>query len=170
MEHLKHKAKSSIVLDTIIDILTQVCAKNLLIPESDESERNCKIFNTSARANHTIDSFLRRIKLHFELCDNGLIVMIIYITKLSLKLTIRHKNVLKIALGAALAAVKYCYDDIYGNNVYAKIGGITLDKLNRIETSFIGFINYELYIPEDLFRLNMAMFNVVKSKAIMNTA
>lgn len=166
MNHSQQLGIKNKVLDTIITILSQVCAESSINSEIDEI-KSFIVFNSKSRPDITIDSYLKRIKHHFELCDNALIAMMIYITKLSLKVTIKHSNVFKLILVAALAAAKYCYDEVYANSVYAKIGGISTEELGRIEAKFLEIIEFKLYIQEDLFNLYHQMFgNSIQKKVI----
>ena len=48
-------------------------------------------------------------------------------------------------------AIKYNEDEIYSLKVYAEIGGVTKAELEFLEICFISFINFNLFIKEELF-------------------
>ena len=51
-----------------------------------------------------------------------------------------------------LCACKFMEDDIFTNTYYAKIIGITLDEINKLEEIFLSYIKYELYIRYDIYK------------------
>lgn len=150
MKSIKSDTQSN-VLNTTIDVLNQITSNNFA-NLNQQQLNDFKVFYTKTSSKVTIDFFVRRIQRHFELCDNGLIVMMIYLNKVSGSVPITQGNALKLILGAAVAAVKYCHDEIYDNCVYAKIGGVSTAELNLIETVFLKLIDYELYISEELYQ------------------
>ena len=61
-------------------------------------------------------------------------------------------NIHRIILGCLLLAIKYNEDIYFTNEQYAKIGGVSLEELNRLESNSIVLLNFKLYISEDLFQ------------------
>lgn len=56
-------------------------------------------------------------------------------------------------LVATTIAIKYNEDIYFCNKTYAKIGGITLNELNYLESEFFRLIKHELYV-NDLYYNN----------------
>lgn len=47
-------------------------------------------------------------------------------------------------------AAKYNDDDFYKNVYYAKVGGITLEEMNMLESHFATYLDYNFFVkPED---------------------
>jgi len=50
-----------------------------------------------------------------------------------------------------MIAVKYCNDIYYDNKMFSKIGGVSLQQINRLEKEFLYLISYNLYFQEEAF-------------------
>jgi len=66
-------------------------------------------------------------------------------TQVKIILTIR------LLLTSVLVAIKYNEDDYYSNTYYAKIGGINLEEINKLEIAFLDMINWNLFIEHNFF-------------------
>lgn len=58
----------------------------------------------------------------------------------------------RVLLVAALLAIKSLEDDVYPNSHYCKVGGISLQDLNRLEYEFLGRIDFRVCVSEKLFK------------------
>jgi hypothetical protein len=45
-----------------------------------------------------------------------------------------------------LIAIKYNEDDFYTNSYYAKVGGISLSEVNILESEYLKYLEFDLYI------------------------
>eukprot|EP00826_Nyctotherus_ovalis_P019657 TRINITY_DN1608_c0_g1_i15.p1 TRINITY_DN1608_c0_g1~~TRINITY_DN1608_c0_g1_i15.p1 ORF type:complete len:160 (-),score=25.34 TRINITY_DN1608_c0_g1_i15:64-498(-) len=61
------------------------------------------------------------------------------------------KSVHRLVLTSMVLAIKYLDDLYYNNSVYATIGGISLDEINRLERHMMGLLHYKLHIGEEMF-------------------
>ena len=50
-----------------------------------------------------------------------------------------------------MVAVKYNEDDYFGNDFYAKVGGVTKNEIKFLEYEFLLRIKFNLYVNEDVF-------------------
>ena len=50
-----------------------------------------------------------------------------------------------------MVAVKYNEDDYFGNDFYAKVGGVTKSEIKFLEYEFLLRIKFNLYVNEDVF-------------------
>jgi hypothetical protein len=50
-----------------------------------------------------------------------------------------------------IVAIKYNEDDCYSNNYYSKVGGIALQELNYLESEFLKFIRFDLFVDYHIF-------------------
>eukprot|EP00345_Euplotes_harpa_P000844 CAMPEP_0168326574 /NCGR_PEP_ID=MMETSP0213-20121227/5379_1 /TAXON_ID=151035 /ORGANISM="Euplotes harpa, Strain FSP1.4" /LENGTH=197 /DNA_ID=CAMNT_0008329305 /DNA_START=18 /DNA_END=611 /DNA_ORIENTATION=- len=60
-------------------------------------------------------------------------------------------NAHRLLLTAFLLAHKYCEDCRYSTIKMARIGGIDPKEMKKLETEFLKFINYRLYVSEEQF-------------------
>jgi hypothetical protein len=51
-----------------------------------------------------------------------------------------------------ILAIKFNEDDYYSNDYYAKVGGVTNQEFNFIESEAYRLINYSLYIKNELYQ------------------
>jgi hypothetical protein len=58
----------------------------------------------------------------------------------------------RLILAGVVVAIKYNEDDYFSNSFYAKVGGISLNEINVLETEFINLITFKLFIDEDIFK------------------
>ena len=50
-----------------------------------------------------------------------------------------------------MVAVKYNEDEYFGNDFYAKVGGVTKNEIKFLEHEFLLRIKFNLYVSEDVF-------------------
>lgn len=48
-------------------------------------------------------------------------------------------------------AIKYNEDDYYSNTFYAKVGGITLEEINKLEAEFLKHLTFTVFVDEELY-------------------
>jgi len=52
---------------------------------------------------------------------------------------------------AILLSIKYNEDDFYSNAYYAKVGGISLQEINNLESEFLSLIKFNLWIDFEIY-------------------
>ena len=52
---------------------------------------------------------------------------------------------------AIIVSIKFLDDKYYNNEYYAKVGGVTVKELNRMEKEFLFLIGFRLFVEEELF-------------------
>ena len=62
-----------------------------------------------------------------------------------------RKGKSRMLLTSILTAIKYNEDDFYSNTYYAKVGGISLQEINSLESEFLGLIDFNLWIDYAIF-------------------
>jgi hypothetical protein len=48
-------------------------------------------------------------------------------------------------------AIKYNEDDFYDNTFYSRVGGVSLQELNRFEFDFLTMCNFEMAVDDEKF-------------------
>ena len=51
-----------------------------------------------------------------------------------------------------MTAAKFYDDSFFNNELYARIGGVSVDELNALELEFVFLINFSLLITEEEFQ------------------
>lgn len=54
-------------------------------------------------------------------------------------------------LTSILIGIKYHEDEYYKNEYYAKVGGISLKEINKLESEYLSLIGYNLYVNPELY-------------------
>ena len=110
------------------------------------------IFSSSNIPKISILEYLNRIVNYTKIEDSTLITSIIYldsVTQTGIYLT--DYNIHTLLLICILIAIKMNEDDIYTNEYYAEVAGISLKKLNKIEHEFLNMNKFKLFVDKDIF-------------------
>ena len=149
------KIKNSELIQSISDILSKILEENKKLPNIKEiiSKQNKMCFSYNSIPKISIKDYLERIQEYTCLEQNTLILSLIYIDRLCEigKIILTYYNIHKILFGAILIAIKYNEDNFYDNKQYAKIAGVKISELKLMELNFIRFIDYQMYVPEEIF-------------------
>ena len=98
-----------------------------------------------------LKDFINRIIAYTEIEKNTLICSLIYLDEIDKKKPITEFNIHRIFFSAVLISIKYNEDDIFKNDYYAKIAGVTLNEINKMESTFISLLDFNLYINPNVF-------------------
>ena len=136
--------------------LDDIIAKN----EAENRENNEVNYDDSPFVNVkipkiSIEDYLNRIQKYSNLEDSTLVIALIYIDRLleNQNIILSKYNVFRILLTAVLLAIKYNEDEIYDNSFFAKIFGVTIKELNKLENEFLDLIEFKLFISRKKFQL-----------------
>jgi hypothetical protein len=133
----------------ISEILTEISSQNSNVEYNPDDP-----FSTKSPAKVTLQYFFGRIKRYSKIEESTLIIILIYADRMCTTsgIILNPHNIHRIILGCLLLAIKYNEDIYFTNEQYAKIGGVSLEELNRLESNSIVLLNFKLYISEDLFQ------------------
>ena len=138
--------KLIIALASLIDDLTQSC---------HSSNQSC-VFNAYNPPSITIEKYLLRIVKYLEASESTLIVSFIlmkrFCSSTSLKLT--NFNVHRIVFASFLTASKFNLDSVFSNKYFAKVAGVCMKELNKLEVDFLSKLRYNLWIKEEEYQTN----------------
>ena len=98
-----------------------------------------------------LNDFINRIIAYTEIEKNTLICSLIYLDEIDKKKPITEFNIHRIFFSCVLISIKYNEDDIFKNDYYAKIAGVTLNEINKMESTFISLLDFNLYINPNVF-------------------
>lgn len=150
-EAIKNKSLVLNLSRIIPDIVTENMKTKDNIPLIEKQKRF--FFHSELQTRISVLSYLERI-LKFTHCEEStLVIGLIYIDRICEinNLLLTPNNIHRVMLIAIISAIKYNEDECYTNGYYAKVGGITLEELNRLEYEFLRLIRYTMFIQGDLF-------------------
>ena len=127
--------------------------KNLKNYEEIKSSQNNMSFNAIKKPSLSVKDYLYRIQNYAEAEDNTLIIALMYIDRLSQisSIVLTPYNVHRILFVSVLLAIKYNEDICFGFDFYAKIAGVSIKELKKMESDFVYLIKFKFYINKEEF-------------------
>lgn len=129
-----------------------------LITESQENQKsnklkinnNISIFHMKNLPKISFRNYLLRINQYLKPEKSTILLALMYIDDLysnsNSNLFISWNNIFKIFLTAIIIAIKFNEDQYDSNNVFAKVGGIGLDELNKLEIEFCKIMKFSFFV------------------------
>ena len=115
-------------------------------------EQSKMIFSSNSIPKISILEYLNRIVNYTKIEDSTLITAIIYLDLVGQnEIYLTDYNIHTLLLICILIAIKMNEDNIYTNDYYAQVAGISLKKLNKIEHEFLNMNKFKLFVDKDLF-------------------
>jgi hypothetical protein len=101
----------------------------------------------------TLEEYLKRIIKYSQMEASTLIMAVIYIDKVCYlkKFILTINNIHRILLAAFTLAIKFNEDDYFKNSHYAKIGGIALEEMNKLEFELYVLLDFSLFVNNTLY-------------------
>lgn len=148
------KAASQIGKRTFISVaclLENMIMKNEQIYATHQLPVTC--FNAAVRPNISVHDYVERFYVHAQASDSVLTSALIYIDRITQKgFILTHMNVHRLFLACVLTSAKFLQDECFKNDYFAKVGGVTLKELNRLEVELLKLISFRLFISEEQYR------------------
>ena len=112
-------------------------------------------FTSYKKPSLSIKDYLFRIQNYTEAEDNTIIIALMYIDRLSdiSSVLLTPYNVHRILFVSILLAIKYNEDICFAFDFYAKIAGIPISDLKKMERDFVYLIKFKFYIDKDEFEI-----------------
>ena len=110
-------------------------------------------FTSYKKPSLSIKDYLFRIQNYTKAEDNTIIIALMYIDRLSdiSSVLLTPYNVHRILFVSILLAIKYNEDICFGFDFYAKIAGMPINDLKKMERDFVYLIKFKFYIDKDEF-------------------
>eukprot|EP00009_Paramoeba_aestuarina_P014707 CAMPEP_0201524176 /NCGR_PEP_ID=MMETSP0161_2-20130828/21158_1 /ASSEMBLY_ACC=CAM_ASM_000251 /TAXON_ID=180227 /ORGANISM="Neoparamoeba aestuarina, Strain SoJaBio B1-5/56/2" /LENGTH=250 /DNA_ID=CAMNT_0047923467 /DNA_START=17 /DNA_END=769 /DNA_ORIENTATION=+ len=103
----------------------------------------------------TLSSYFFRIKKYCETEDPTLIVALIYLYRIIAKTDktfINANTIHRLIMVSVVIATKFLDDFLQTNTFYARVGGISLSELNKLESEFLQILDFDLLVSEPEYR------------------
>eukprot|EP00439_Symbiodinium_sp_Y106_P066494 s984_g10.t2 len=112
-----------------------------------------------------VEAYLQRIATYFQCHDSCHVIALIFIDRLvKTRPDIISVNKLTIhrLLGAVTVVAAKIHDDhVFRNVQYAKVCGISLKELNKLEACVTSLLNWRLTVPVEEFQEYLDMLQIV---------
>lgn len=106
----------------------------------------------------SIQDYLARIAKYFQCSDECLVLCLVYIdriVKFNSGFKVTPLSIHRVLLTSMLVAAKFHDDVFFTNTHYARVGGLRVRELNRLEAHFLQYIKWRLQVSPreyDLYR------------------
>ena len=149
------KSKELNISQKLIEIISSTL--HTIIKDNKKQKKSQKefdkIFCHSLESKISLFDYLSRIHKYSFINDSTLIISLIYIDRIcknrGFKLT--KNNIHRILFSSILTSIKFNEDKIYPNSFYAKIAGIPVNELNKLESAFLKLIDFKLFISDEIY-------------------
>ena len=147
------KEKEKIKLDEfelkISEIITEITSRNVNVEFNQDDP-----FSRKVPPKVSLKYFFGRIKKYCKIEKSTLILILIYADRMCTTsgIILNPHNIHRIILGCLILAIKYNEDIYYTNEQYAKIGGVSTQELNQLESYSFELLDFNLYISEEIYK------------------
>ena len=139
LTYTSNKSKTPTIFDLNVNQLLETDS------ESDDSEED---FIGKMK----FETFIERIVYILDFDDNLLILSLMVLDKfLTSKIILSESNVHKVFFTCLMETHKFFDDNTFTNKDYAKMCGVSVDDLLKMEIYFLESINFNLFIKDDDF-------------------
>ncbi len=140
LTYTSNKSKTPTIFDLNLNQLSETDS------ESDESDEDYI-------GKMKFETFIEKIVYILDFDDNLLILSLMVLDKfLSSKIILSESNVHKIFFICIMETHKFFDDNTFTNKDYAKMCGVSVDELLKMEIYFLESINFNLFIKDDEFK------------------
>ncbi|KAI8381407.1 cyclin-domain-containing protein [Radiomyces spectabilis] len=118
-------------------------------------ERVTTHFDSRAVPSITVSAYLTRILKYAPFSNEVLLSLLVYFDRIAN----RHQhafildsfNIHRLLISSIVIASKFWSDVFYSNSRYAKVGGLSVHEMNKLEIEFLFLCNFDLHVRlEDL--------------------
>jgi hypothetical protein len=137
------------VIANILDSIVLESETNHL----DENLQENLVFNAKKPPLIKLEKYIQRI-ISATKCEEDTIIHSLFLIDSLCEINdifLTKRNLHRILISAVVIAIKYSEDVYYSNDFYAKVGGISLQELNKLELEFFQMIHYKVYAEESVF-------------------
>jgi hypothetical protein len=123
-----------------------------------------QIFSVKEKPKISLSNYIFRINKYLDLEISTWILMLIYIKRISLYgIFINDYNKFKLLIIAINLAIKFNEDEPPSISFIAKVGGISLEEMYKLEEIFLLKINFNLWVSNYEFE-NYCLINISESQ------
>ena len=152
----------SLILNTIAELLTDICDESTKDKDNNTSKLYIHItsiigiikpFLSKKVPAITIKNYLERLIKYTKIESTTLVLILIFIDRVCdiNKIRLNYFNIHKLIIASMLVSIKYNEDDYFSNEFYAKVGGIRMTEMNKLEYEFLCLIEFNLFVNEEVF-------------------
>ena len=150
----KEKVQMDSISLSISAILEELLKQNKQLSSYKKKiyEQSKMVFSSHKKPKISILDYINRIIKYTYVEKSSLIVSLIYLDRICQNdILITDYNIHRLLLISIIMSIKINEDQIFNNNYYAEVGGVSIKEFNSIESDFVNYINYYLFVTEEEF-------------------
>lgn len=96
-----------------------------------------------------ISDYYARMRKYFDCSNESYVIALVYIDRLvkfEPSVAVDNRSCNRLFFVSTVAAVKYQDDDYHANKYYAKVGGMELQELNKLEGELLKMLRWKLFV------------------------
>ena len=150
-EKFDEKTSENPLTVVVSGLIEEIIGKNL--PKKEKKIDFSSLFKGKNISKVTIRNYVSRLNKYFLNEQASLVVSLIYLDRICeiTQIKLAQDNFHRLFLVSLVVAIKYTEDKYFLNSYYAKVGGVSLEDFNKLESEFIKAIEYFLYIDDEVF-------------------
>ncbi|SAM02437.1 hypothetical protein [Absidia glauca] len=138
-------------VQTLVQIVSDLLESIILTNDALMSLEDAPLTHFHSRAKPTIPihAYLSRILKFAPFSNEALLSLLVYFDRIALKrqYAVNSWNAHRLLITSVVVASKFTSDVYFQNSRYAKVGGLPLLELNRLELEFLFLCEFKLHIP-----------------------
>lgn len=154
----KNEGKATKEKNEFIHIVSNILEEIVIETENLMSndhliENEIKVFNASKVPKVKIEDYLKRI-MDFSRCEENTVISALILIDTICEnhcFLLSKLNYHRVLLVSIIISIKFHEDTCFSNQLYSKIGGISLTQLNVLEIEFLKLIGFNAYVKEKEF-------------------
>ncbi|CAB4315600.1 unnamed protein product [Prunus armeniaca] len=141
------------VLSVVSSVFEKSIRKNEKLIRRSKMKDVITMFHASEVPALSIRRYIERIFKYSSCSPSCFVVAYIYIERFLQRrgICLTSLNIHRLLITSIMVAAKFMDDECYSNAYYAKIGGVSLSELNKLEVEFLLSLDFKLHVTIDMF-------------------
>ena len=134
------------IISSIANNLTELIIENQQNIKDENIKRDA--FYLTHEPLCSLEYYIKHLVKYTRMEISSLILGIIYIDKMceKQKYVLSFNNINRLILAACLLSIKFNEDSSFSNVVFARIGGVNVEVLNKLEYDFYVLLDFSLFV------------------------
>lgn len=148
--------------EVLVEALSSILENMASLSDHPGHQKTC--FHSRAAPPISVRDYLKRIAKHFHCSSTCLVLSLMYIDR-AMKLLegfqVDAWNIHRLLLTSVMIAAKFHDDVYYSNTHYARVGGVKVKELNRLETHFLAMMQWRFNASREEYDVYCGQLNMV---------
>jgi len=130
----------------------EVVLSHIAVPVAASGDRS--LFHAMRAPRMTIGDYFLRMQQYFDCSNECYVIAFVYIDRLAKRqpsMMVDNLSCHRLFFVSTVIALKFQDDDYHDNAYYAKVGGLSLKELNRLEREFVRMLDWSLHVDAEQY-------------------